>query len=670
MQDEIIELAFKPFADVANLRIELATSAAEADVRIGMYSHGADSTTRNGVMLPGKPRDVFINLPSGVAPDASLGSEDILTLMHEFGHALGLEHPSQKDTSAQGKGGPLDEEYSSYRYSVESYNQYVDQYRWSKVQRPTTPMLFDLVGLETIYGLRGSANATDTTYFIPQNTGMTIYDTSGDDTISAAGLDTRAWIDLRPGYFSSINSADSQIGNVGIWYDSVIENATGGNKADVIIGNDVANRLEGGAGNDVLRGGAGKDTYVIGEGKDTIIDTDGMGGNDLLYGGDNNDVLYGDEADTPEEAIGDDYLDGGAGDDYLDGGGGDDTLVGGTGLDIMDGGAGDDTYVFNAGDECDRIIDLTGNNRVRFGAGLDFATMAVEQSIADDGELYLDLIFSESDVLRIRKGELGKVSEYEFADGQIRSYQDILAKLPEIVSLGSDGDDVIHGGVGNDTLRGALGNDLIFGGAGNDDLNGERGDDTLAGGAGFDTYHMNYGSGWDTIIEAPGETNLLRLDSAFTEEALNHWQEGDDLLIGLIDGSGGVRIKDYYAGGQTWQIGSKGGEAQDMAAFLATSGASPVSYYNSLTSLWSRYRQQVASNFASQLSIQGFYGSEDGKMYRDSISITEYTKTEDHCVAQLSFAEYTGTSWFNGSIVKQSTLVSRTTEASISSACG
>ena len=80
-----------------------------------------------------------------------------------------------------------------------------------------------------------------------------------------------------------------------------IENATGTNFADTVIGSGRNNILRGESGNDVL---------------------DGVGGNDRLFGGKGGDDLFG--------------------------GSGRDTLNGGTGYDFLEGNAGADFFDFNA----------------------------------------------------------------------------------------------------------------------------------------------------------------------------------------------------------------------------------------------------------------------------------------------------------------------------------
>ena len=63
---------------------------------------------------------------------------------------------------------------------------------------------------------------------------------------------------------------------------------------------------------------------------------------------------------------------------------------------------------------------------------------------------------------------------------------------------GGVGNDTIFGGIGNDTLLGGADNDLLYGGAGNDSVNGGTGNDTLFGDAGTDT--LSGAAGNDTFV--------------------------------------------------------------------------------------------------------------------------------------------------------------------------
>ena len=62
-----------------------------------------------------------------------------------------------------------------------------------------------------------------------------------------------------------------------IAYGTIIENATGGSSTDKIIGNQVANTLDGGVGNDSLNGGAGNDSLTGGSGSDTFVFNSALG---------------------------------------------------------------------------------------------------------------------------------------------------------------------------------------------------------------------------------------------------------------------------------------------------------------------------------------------------------------------------------------------------------
>ncbi|NIJ20310.1 Ca2+-binding RTX toxin-like protein [Sphingomonas naasensis] len=95
------------------------------------------------------------------------------------------------------------------------------------------------------------------------------------------------------------------------------ENVTGSAHDDTLFGNNIANVLHGGAGNDTLYGDDGNDSLYGDGGRDTLI---GGSGADLLFGG--GDI------------------------DSLTGGDGNDRLNGGAGLDILTGGAGNDVFVF------------------------------------------------------------------------------------------------------------------------------------------------------------------------------------------------------------------------------------------------------------------------------------------------------------------------------------
>ncbi|MBU2260275.1 hypothetical protein KKC44_06780, partial [Patescibacteria group bacterium] len=72
--------------------------------------------------------------------------------------------------------------------------------------------------------------------------------------------------------------------------------------------------------------------------------------------------------------------------------------------------------------------------------------------------------------------------------------------------FGMDGDDIICGGPGNDTIDGGWGNDQAWGEQGNDSITGDDGNDTLRGNDGDDYIHGNMGR--DRIYGNDGNDTL------------------------------------------------------------------------------------------------------------------------------------------------------------------
>ena len=137
---------------------------------------------------------------------------------------------------------------------------------------------------------------------------------AGIDTVYYAGSDGGVRIDLGLTTAQATVAYSESSGDV----LSGIENVTGSQLDDVLIGSAGDNVLKGNRGNDALYGGA-----VGGTGA-----TKGAG-DDVLLGGEGQDWLFG--------GVGADNLDGGSGNDVLEGGGDADILAGGDGNDILRG---------------------------------------------------------------------------------------------------------------------------------------------------------------------------------------------------------------------------------------------------------------------------------------------------------------------------------------------
>jgi VCBS repeat-containing protein len=143
---------------------------------------------------------------------------------------------------------------------------------------------------------------------------------------------------------------------------------TGNELANTITGGAGDDRLEGRGGNNVLSGGAGTDTAVYAAAASGIsanlgagrTSDNGFGGSDTLNGIENltgsdfRDVMVGSAAAN--------RLEGGLGNDYLIGMDGDDVLVGGTGLaNQLQGGLGNDTFILSV--DGDTIVEFANEGQ-------------------------------------------------------------------------------------------------------------------------------------------------------------------------------------------------------------------------------------------------------------------------------------------------------------------
>jgi serralysin len=388
-----------------------------------------------------------------VGYDPNVGEWPTPAVLHELGHALGLQHPFDGAVK-------LGNLYQEPRYTVMSQAFIINSgdvlpifreihdasgtrlYTDSITLADNMPGIYDILAIQSIYGANPDTEAGDTVYAWSETDPfwLALYDAGGNDTIDLSSHTRASSIDLTPGHFSSIAiyTAEQQTAdwlarfpgyaaqirdmmdrmaaskrlytgteNVALAFNTTIENVRGGAGDDTVVGNSANNRLEGGAGGDRLFGGTGFDTVLGGPGADYLR---GDEGDDSIVGADGFDDINGN--------MGDDTASGGLGDDWVVGGKDDDRLAGEAGADLVYGNLGADT--------CD----------------------------------------------------------------------------------GGDGDDIVRGGQDND---------VCLGGAGNDFVSGDRGDDTLTGGDGADVFHSFGDAGIDRVTDFNlAEGDRVQLDSGTT----------------------------------------------------------------------------------------------------------------------------------------------------------
>lgn len=194
------------------------------------------------------------------------GTYEYLTLVHEIGHAIGLNHPGNYNA-----GEPASTEAGNYLATSED-NTWVSIMSYNAVPQAQNRTFFgtyDMLALKYLYGSR-SYNAGDTEYAFIDWHGQVlqiINDTGGIDTLDFSTLSTGVKINLVPGSHSSVGAlADAStlaVNNVSIAFDALIENVVGTRFDDTLLGNAVSNLFSGGAGNNAINGGDGHDIAMF-----------------------------------------------------------------------------------------------------------------------------------------------------------------------------------------------------------------------------------------------------------------------------------------------------------------------------------------------------------------------------------------------------------------------
>ncbi len=366
---------------------------------------------------------------------------------------------------------------------------------------------------------------------------------------------------------------------------------------DIIIGNTLANTLDGGAGNDSLYGAQGADTYVFGRGygRDYIDEQSNPFGSlqdrvqfradvrpaDVTLQRIGNDLVLKINGTTDELRILNQFwsrdsssiygqyrieffsfVDGTvwtandldervlrqqqtAGADTVTGYESDDTLDGGAGNDLLHGGHGADTYVFGRGYGRDHIDEQSNpfgsvQDRVQFRADVRPADIVLSRV---DNDLLLK-INGTTDELRIENQFWSRDSSsiygqyriefFSFVDGTVWTAYELDERVLREQQT-----------VGADTVTGYETDDILDGGAGND---------LLYGGKGADTYVFGRGYGQDVVDENSNPYGSIfdrvTFKNTLSVNDLIFRRSDDDLVISISGTTDRLTIKNHYQFGE------------------------------------------------------------------------------------------------------------------------
>jgi len=596
--------ALGTWSSVANIKFQQVSETASnvGDLRFGGYLYMDDDTAAWGYFPGNTPSagDVWLG-PVTNAPAPAKGTYDYLVFMHEIGHALGLKHPFSPSSS---NSTVLSAQFDDVRYTIMSYN---TTYSYE----PTTPMLLDIAAIQSLYGANTQWQTGNNTYSwaVGQSVFETIWDAGGTDTIDASNQLAAVRINLNEGQFSKIGQAflilDTQTAfneGLAIAYGAKIENAVGSVNDDTLIGNALANLLNGRAGKDTMIGGAGNDTYVVDNIGDKVQESSTLASEiDTVISSVNYTLGANIETLTLSSTANlngtgntlNNRINGNAGANTLDGGGGIDTLV---------GGAGNDTYVVdNLKDVVTETSTLASEiDTVRssvnwaLGTNLENLTLTGSAHLNGTGNA-LNNVLTGNAGNNVLNGGTGRDTLIGGAgnDTYVLDRADELVLVQESLNQGNDGlivtyaasssssvvnlnlsnlrnvENAVLSGtgtftvIGNELNNSLLGNasvNNLQGGVGNDVLDGGVGADTLIGGIGNDTYVV------DNLKDIVSETSSLAGEIDTVRSSLN-WSLGANLenlsLIGSANLNGNGNALSNVLIGNTGNNVLSGGAGND-----------------------------------------------------------------------------------------------------------
>jgi Ca2+-binding RTX toxin-like protein len=388
---------------------------------------------------------------------------------------------------------------------------------------------------------------------------------------------------------------------------SGIENLTGSDFGDTLIGDAGINILTGGTGDDVLEGLAGADQLIGGTGTNTAsyehsADTGGIGVTaSLVAPAGNTGDAAGDTYSDIQNLIGSAFVDTLTGDNNAN------VLTGGDGNDIISGGGGVDTLYGDAGNDS-LTDDLAGQARLYGGGGDDSIVMTSADNQLDiiDGGANTafgdTLVWNSAVSYRVDVNmQAGTVYFYGPTAGTYANFSNIenftAAGSNNAYVYASNTDNVITGGnTASDWVdyRFALGGvsanlqtGFVTGGSGNDTLNGIE--------------HLYSGSQWDDVLIGNGVNNWIR--GYYGNDTIDGGNGNDTWYI---DWSGNLVTASLLTAAQNAAMGIV--MTGDAAGDTVTNMENIYSYYSQTGG--TLYGNAVANYLQGNGLIEGFAGAD------------------------------------------------------------
>lgn len=261
--------------------------------------------------------DVFLDSEMRSQYKFAAGDQGYMTVWHELGHAMGLEHPFEGTYT-------LSKSLDNWANSIMSYTpskslvlKFTASGNSANVAAdynaaPADFTLLDVAALQAMYGANTNYATGDNTYSVDavNKKTLTIWDAGGNDTIDASTATGQSIIDMRAGQLASIdiqtiamqaavtkayyqsmglNGMDSWVDSVYATPDYASKLYTGENNLVITYGTIIEN-VKTGAGNDTVKDNAVNNTITTGSGDDAIYL--GRGGFDTVNGGSGTDTVY------------------------------------------------------------------------------------------------------------------------------------------------------------------------------------------------------------------------------------------------------------------------------------------------------------------------------------------------------------------------------------------